>query len=100
MKLTYNVTLRSVRESLLPLAVCARVRVLASGYQGVRACTRAYVPVALLIQHATRMRHIGTSFVALRSSPHISTLSHKRCYLKKKVIEYKMRVFIFSRNFV
>jgi hypothetical protein len=55
----YNVTLRRVRESLLPwksnnyyLLVCVCVH------------------VALLIQHATRMRHLVTSFV----DPSFSTI--------------------------
>jgi hypothetical protein len=52
------------------------------------------VRVDLLIQHATRMRHIVTSFVAPLAPPNFSALSHKRCDLKK-VIELKMLVLIF-----
>ena len=91
--------MRNVRESLLPskskkyyIFVC------------VRACARARgctcVHVALFIQHATRMRHIVTSFVAPQSPLHFSTLSHKRCDFRKKVIEHKMCVLIFSTTFV
>ena len=43
------------------------------------------------------MWHIVTSFVALWSAPHFSTLSHKRHdFRKKKVIERKTCVLIFS----
>jgi hypothetical protein len=42
-------------------SVCACVHV------GTRARERVHVHTALLIQHATRMRHIVTSFVAPRS---------------------------------
>ena len=60
-------------------------------------CTR----VALLIQHATHMRHIVTSFVAPLAPSHFSTLSHKRHdFPKKKVTEYKMCVLIFSTTFI
>ena len=49
------------------------------------------VHVALFIQHATRMRHTVTSYVAPQAPPHFSTLSHKQNDLrKKKVIEHKM----------
>ena len=48
---------------------------------------------------ATRMRHIVTSFVAPRSPPHFSTLSHKRYDFRKKVTEHKMCVFILSTTF-
>ena len=71
----YNVTLRRVRESLLPweskkyyifVCVCAPVH----SYVFVYVCPGAWVyawanlRVVLLIQHATRMRHTVTSFVA------------------------------------
>ena len=41
--------------------------------------------VALLIQHATRMCHIVTSFVAPLAPPYFSTLSHKRHDFRKKI---------------
>jgi hypothetical protein len=62
-------------------------------------CAGAYVHIALLIQHATRMRHIVTSFVIPQSPPNFSTLSHKRCDFRKNVIEYKICVFIVSTTF-
>jgi hypothetical protein len=45
------------------------------------------------------MRHIVTSFVAPRSAPNFSTLSHERFDFRKKVIELKMCVVIFSTTF-
>ena len=72
--------MRQFRESLLRwktkrityLSVCmlARACVRACGYPGAWACACAYVHVALLIQHATRMRHVVTTFVAPRTPPH------------------------------
>jgi hypothetical protein len=54
-----------------------------------------HVHTALLIQHAARMRHIVTSFVA-SWSPHFSTFAHKRCdFWKKKLLNTKC-VFSFS----
>jgi hypothetical protein len=77
----------------------ARVR--ACGYTGAWACACEHVHIALLIQHATRMRHIVTSFVAPRSPLNFSTLSHKRWdFWTKKFIEYEMGVFIISTTFV
>jgi hypothetical protein len=106
-----NVLLRRVRLSLLPsksnkyylmVCVCMRTRVCvrACGYPGAWACACAYVHVALLIQHATLMRHIVTSFVAPPAPPYFSTLSHKWCDFRKNVIYYKMCVLIFSTTFV
>ena len=75
---TCNVTPTRVRESLLPwksnkcyIFVCVYVRARARAFlcPGAWACVCAYVPVALLIQYATRMRHIVTSFVTLLASP-------------------------------
>ena len=60
-------------------------------------CVRA---LALLVQHATRMRHIVTSFVASLAPPYFSTFSHKRHDFREKVTKCKMRVLIFSTNFV
>ena len=96
---------RRFRESLLPwksnkyyILVC--VRALECVFSGEWACACACVHVALLIQHATRMRHIVTSFVAPQSPPHFSTLSHKWHDLRKKVTDHKMRVLIFSTTFI
>jgi hypothetical protein len=67
-----------------------------------RACQGAWacVHVALLIQHATRMRHIVVSFVAPLAPPYFSTLSHKRRDYRKKVKVHKMCVLIFSTTFI
>jgi hypothetical protein len=98
----YNVTLRRVHETLLLWKSDMYYR-LACVCMFARACVGlscAYVHIALLIQHATRMGHTVTSFVSPRSPAHISALSHKRCDFRKKVIEPKTCVFIFSTTFV
>ena len=57
--------------------------------------------VALGIQHATRMRRIILSSVARPALPSFSTLSHTtKKDFREKVIEHKMRIFLFSTNFV
>ena len=87
--------------SIIYLCVCvcarARARELSCVCQRSWACACACVHVALLIQHATRIRHIVTSFVAPLAPPHFSTLSHKGTILetKKKSLNIK-RVFWFS----
>ena len=100
---TYNVILRRVHESLLPwrsnkyyLLVCVCVR----ACMWIPGCVAVCMHVALLIQHATRMRHIVTSFVAARSPPHLLTLSHEWRGFREKVTECKMCVLIFSISFV
>jgi hypothetical protein len=60
----------------------------------------ARVHVAFLIQHATRMRHVMTSVVSPLAPSYFSTLFHKRRDFRKKVIERKMCVLIFSTTFV
>jgi hypothetical protein len=58
-------------------------------------CACASAHAALLIRHATRKRHIVTSFVTPLASPYFSTLSHERHDLKKKLLNIKC-VFLFS----
>jgi hypothetical protein len=83
----YNVTLRRVRETIVcrekainiryfSVCVCVRACVRAcvggwvDGWMGAcwGACSCAFACVDLLIQHATRMRHIVLSFVVSDSS--------------------------------
>jgi hypothetical protein len=108
MQCTYNVTLRGVREPLLPwknkyytfICVCVCVRAHACVSSGAWGCACACVHVALLIQHVTRMPHIVKLFVAPLYLPYFSTLFHKRHDFRKIVIEYKMCLLIFSTAFV
>ena len=58
------------------------------------------VSVALVIQHAKRMRRVVLSFVPCRAIPYFSTLPHKRHDFRKKVIEHKLCALIFSTTFV
>ena len=97
---TYNVTLRRFRESLLPwksnkyyilMCACVLARL------GEWACACACVRVALLMQHATRMRRVVTSFVAFVSTRFFGSIS-KRYDFRKKVTEHQM-CFDFLYNF-
>jgi hypothetical protein len=54
------------------------------------------VSVALIVQHAERMRRNVLSSVACLVMSYFSTLSHKGHDLMEKVIDHKIRVLIFS----
>jgi hypothetical protein len=69
----FNVTLRRVNETVVAVEKqCVKYirSVRACGYPGAWTCACAYVHIALLIQHETRMRNVVTSFVAPRSPLH------------------------------
>jgi len=61
------------------------------------------VSVALVIQHAVRIRSIILPSVACLTVPYFTTLSYKRYDFSRggegEVIEYKRSVLIFSTNF-
>ena len=86
------------KQEVLHICLCVRelASVWAPGGVGVFMRVRA----GLVIQHATRMRHIVTSFMAPHARPHFSILFHKRRDFRKKIIEHKMLVLIFSTRFV
>ena len=98
----YNVTLRRIRETLLPwksnkyyifLCVCAcarpRFRTCVGVCMCVRACRHAYPA-------CNSMRHNVTSFVAPLAAPYFSKLCHKRQDFRNKVIEFKMCLNAFA----
>ena len=110
MQCTYYITLRRVcgttgaveiNKYCIFLCVYARARtyLCVGGCPVAWACACACLRVALLIQHSTHMRHNVLPFVASLAPPRFSTLSHKRYDFRKKVIEDKMCVLIFSTTF-
>ena len=64
----------------------------------VAACARARI--ALLIQHATRLRNVLLLFVASLAPQRFSTVCHKRHDFGKEVIEHKMCVLNFCTTFM
>jgi hypothetical protein len=87
--------MRHVVGSLLPwknskyyIFMCVRARMFACARA--RAC--ACVHVTLLIQHATRMRRIVSSFVVSLDPPYFSALSHKRNDFGEKTLLNTKRV--------
>ena len=59
-----------------------------------------FVPVALVIQRAERMRCVMLSPVAWPALPFFSTLSHEQHDFQMNIIERTTCVWIFSTNFV
>ena len=66
------------------LHMCVRVSAYACVCPDAWEYACACLHVALLIHHATRMRHIVTSYVATLAPPYFSILSHKRHNFRKK----------------
>jgi len=79
-----NVTLRRVRATIV------------GEKKAINITNSECVLVALVIQHAKRMRHIPWSNVVSLALLHFSTLTHKR----HKTLVNTQCVFVFSTNFV
>jgi hypothetical protein len=86
------------KEKVLHVCVCARARACVFPEALAYSCPCAHV--ALLIQQATLMFDIVTSFVVALAPPAFSTLSHTRHDFGKNFVEHKIRVLIFSTTFV
>jgi hypothetical protein len=63
-------------------------------------CVCVCVFVALVIQHAMRMRRMSSVAVAWHAVHYFSTFSHKQRGFRKKVTAHKMCVLIFCTTFV
>ena len=88
---------KAIKNTYLCVCMCARARARECVCSGSLACAFACLRLALLIEYATRMRHIVTSFLAFLTKPHFSSLSHKQHnFRRKKGFEHKMYVLIFS----
>ena len=107
---TYNVTLGRIRETIFAVekqqVLCISMCVCTGVGAWVGACPSAWesacalVRVAVIIQHATLLRHILLSSVASLAPPNFSTLSHKRHDFRKTFTTYKMCVLILSTTFI
>ena len=101
---TYYVTLRRLRETIVVVesnkhyiflsvcvcvCVCARARAGECVCPGAWACACESAGVALLIQHATRMRHVLFSFVSSLAPPCFWRLSYKLHNFRKKLLNIK-----------
>jgi hypothetical protein len=71
-------------QYVLPICLCVRVPACVR-VRGAWACACAYVHVAFVIQHAMRMRHIMTLFVAPLAPPHFLLYLNKGDDFRKKV---------------
>ena len=87
------------KQYLKFLCVGERASVRACVCPGAGVCACVYVRVALLMQHATCMRHV-TSIVAPLAQPKFSRFCHKRHDFRKNVIEHKTCALIFSTTFI
>jgi hypothetical protein len=85
-----NVTLRRVRVTTVAVEKINKYYIF---------CARGS-NLALVIQHAKRMRRIILSSVVCLALPYFSTLSHRRHDFWNIVIGNKMRVLVFSTTFV